>query len=120
MTTTRTYPSLEIFYGKDRRRAASREHDLGLWWRTEPAGPSYRAAWVENTGEIYLVQYEGVRGGGHVEVLGRRDSLDQVRDDLDGLETVCGDRNSVNWLRARFPGISQTTPRNGDDTPRRE
>ena len=114
-----TYPSLEIFY-KDGRRAASREHDLGLWWRTDPCGPSYRAAWVENTGEIYLVQYEGMRGGGHVEVLGRRDSLDQVRGELDGLERVCGARNSLSWLRARLPGTSQMTPRKRVDTEGRE
>jgi hypothetical protein len=123
MTTTLTYPSLSIFYGKDGRRAASREHDLGLWWRTGPCGPSFRAAWVEETGEIYLVQYEGVRGGGHVEVLGRRESLEQVRGELDGLERVVGEPGSVNWLRgrlSRFPGISQTAPRKRADTEGRE
>ena len=74
----RTYLSLGAFYGADRRRDASRERDYGLWWRGDgPHDPTYRAAWIEETGELYVMQYEGTPGGGRVDVLARfRDRLD--------------------------------------------
>jgi hypothetical protein len=31
--TMQTYLSLGAFYAADRRRATSRERDVGLWWR---------------------------------------------------------------------------------------
>ena len=49
-----TYPSLEAFYAGDRRRRSSRERDVGLWWRGR-GGATYRAAWVQATGEVYLL-----------------------------------------------------------------
>ena len=52
----RTYPALAGFYAADRRRKDSRELDLGLAWRERNGFPTFRAAWVADTGEVYLVQ----------------------------------------------------------------
>ena len=69
--TMQTYLSLGAFYAADRRRATSRERDVGLWWRAAgPLARTYRAAYVEATGELYVMQHEGMRGGGRVQVLG--------------------------------------------------
>ena len=50
------YRSLASFYAADRRRIDSRELDVGLWWREDADGPLHRAAWVSDTGELYLVR----------------------------------------------------------------
>jgi hypothetical protein len=43
--TMQTYLSLGAFYAADRRRATSRERDVGLWWRARgPLARTYRAA----------------------------------------------------------------------------
>ena len=52
------YRSLADFYRADRRRLESRERDVGLWWREAADGPLHRAAWVSDTGELYLVRWE--------------------------------------------------------------
>jgi len=98
-----TYLSLGAFYGADRRRGASRERDYGLWWRGEGLqDPTYRAAWIEETGELYVMQHEGTRGGGHVAVLARiNDRLDLERR-LAGWQEVCGERGSFRWLLDRI------------------
>ena len=97
-----TYPSLGAFYEADRRRAASRERDIGLWWRGDgPLSPTYRAAYVETTGEVYLMQHEGTLG--HVDVVGRFDSFDQVERLVAGWEDVCGELGSIRWLLKRVP-----------------
>jgi hypothetical protein len=99
-----TYLSLGSFYSADRRRALSRERDVGLWWRGDgPLSPTYRAAFVENTGELYLMQHEGTLGGGHVDVLGRFSSLAEVLRLVVGWEDVCGERGSIRWLLERVP-----------------
>ena len=99
------YISLGAFYAADRRRARSREHDLGLWWRSERSpGPTYRAAWVQETGEVYLMQHEGWRGGGHVEVLARERRLEDVLACLHGYDEVIDEPGSIKWLRERLEG----------------
>ena len=99
-----TYPSLGAFYIADRRRATSRERDLGLWWRGDgPHAPTFRAAYVEATGELYVMQHEGTAGGGQVEVLGRFRSFAELHRRMRGWEDVCGDAGSVDWLFARAP-----------------
>jgi hypothetical protein len=60
----RTYPSLAAFYSADERRIASRERDVGLWWREAVDGPLHRAAWVSDTGELYLVRLGPAEEGG--------------------------------------------------------
>ena len=65
----RTYLSLGAFYASDPARRASRERDVGLFWRSR-RGPTFRAAWVRDTGELYLFQHAlGGRGGGSVHLL---------------------------------------------------
>ena len=99
-----TYPSLGAFYVADRRRGTSRERDVGLWWRGQgPHSPTYRAAYVEATGELYLMQHEGTPGGGRVDVLGRFDSFAELHRLVDGWEEVCGEPGSIDWLLARVP-----------------
>src|SRR5205085_1969637 len=61
----RSYPSLADFYNGDPRRLASPERDVGLYWRDGAGEPLHRAAWVEDTGELYIVRAEnGEEGGG--------------------------------------------------------
>jgi hypothetical protein len=65
---TPTYRSVGAFVGERRQRLYSRERDMGLRWRDGTA--IYRAAWIEDTGELYLVQLGTPdEGGGHVELL---------------------------------------------------
>ena len=101
-TRAQRYPSLASFYNADPVRLASRERDVGLWWREAADGPFHRAAWVEQTGEIYLVRL-GPRGagGGGVEVLARVSDADRLERMLDGWRERCGEPRSLRWLRSR-------------------
>jgi hypothetical protein len=106
-THTHTHPygfqSLGAFYSVDRVRARSREQDLGLWWRAgQFGGPTYRAAWIEDTGEVYVMQHEGLRGGGHVEVIGFAESWEEVVSRVPAWELMCGELGSIHWLTSRF------------------
>jgi hypothetical protein len=107
------YESLARFYNADERRLRSREHDVGLWWRDAPDGPLHRAAWVSDTGELYLVRLgPAADGGGRVEVLAsvaRRELLERV---LAGWRERCGQPLSLTWLRAR---VSLTRRVSADD-----
>ena len=70
-----------------------------------PLGPlarTYRAAYVEATGELYVMQHEGMRGGGQVQVLGRFDSFAELHRLIAGWEDVCGEPGSIDWLTARL------------------
>jgi hypothetical protein len=95
-----TYPTLQRFYETDPRRATSPERDVGLWWR-DHHDASFRAAWVQNTGEIYMLAH-GVpeHRGGPITVLGHctAGGLDSL---LTGWRDVCGRRGSVDWLIER-------------------
>jgi hypothetical protein len=100
--TMQTYLSLGSFYSSDRRRATSRERDVGLWWRAHgPLARTYRAAYVEATGELYVMQHEGMPGGGRVQVLARMRSFAELHRLVAGWEDVCGDPGSIDWLMAR-------------------
>jgi hypothetical protein len=93
--TSPTYPSLDAFYAADARRRRSRERDIGLAWRAR-AGSSFRAAWVQETGEVYLCKHgEPDRGGGIVLVLPRRFEEEPA---FDGYRRVCGRPGSLAWL----------------------
>jgi hypothetical protein len=100
------YPSLADFYNADPDRLSSRELDVGLWWREESDGPLHRAAWVNETGELYLVRLGPIsQGGGTVEVLASvRDSaeLEQL---MAGWREHCGEPRSLSWLRERAGAI---------------
>jgi hypothetical protein len=95
------YPSLESFYRADRRRAASPERDVGLWWREEEGEPLHRAAWVRATGEVYLVRLGEPPAAGGVEVLGVARDAAELDAALGGWRERCGRVRSLRWLRTR-------------------
>ncbi|HEY0516917.1 MAG TPA: hypothetical protein VGD00_07325 [Solirubrobacteraceae bacterium] len=97
-----SYSSLAAFYESDPVRARSREHDIGLWWRQEPGDPLHRAAWVCDTGELYLVRLGAPeQGGGRVELLATAASPDELERLLEGWRERCGEPRSLAWLRGR-------------------
>jgi hypothetical protein len=96
------YSSLSSFYTADSRRIHSRELDVGLWWREDVRDPPYRAAWVSDTGELYLVRLgPPEQGGGEVEVLAIGIDRERLESVLDGWREQCGAPRSLTWLRAR-------------------
>lgn len=100
------YSSLTSFYTADSRRVASREHDVGLWWRETPQGPLHRAAWVSDTGELYLVRLgPPEQGGGQVEVLATIAEHERLEHVLEGWRERCGEPRSLTWLRERAARI---------------
>jgi hypothetical protein len=108
---SRTYLSLGAFYASAPARRGSRERDVGLFWRSR-SGPSFRAAWVRDTGELYLFQHAlGGRGGGSVHLLAPRMDEDELERRLAGWSDVCGGEGSLEWLLAR---VQQLPP---DDAP---
>lgn len=101
----RTYLSLGAFYASDPARRSSRERDVGLFWRSRH-GPSFRAAWVRETGEMYLFQHAlGGPGGGSVHLLAPTMEEHELDRRLAGWADVCGRRGSLEWLFARVQGL---------------
>ncbi|HEY2180669.1 MAG TPA: hypothetical protein VGH09_03255 [Solirubrobacteraceae bacterium] len=100
------YGSLAGFYTADARRARSRERDVGLWWRDDVGGPLHRAAWIAETGELYLVRLGPPdAGGGEVEVLAVIRDRASLERGLAGWRERCGERRSLRWLRARAASL---------------
>jgi hypothetical protein len=96
------YRSLASFYTSDPRRITSRELDVGLWWREGESGPLHRAAWVSDTGELYVVRLgPDAEGGGRVEVLATVEDQDRLESVLEGWREHCGGPRSLAWLRGR-------------------
>jgi hypothetical protein len=96
------YRSLTHFYTADARRVHSRERDVGLWWRERADGPLHRAAWVSDTGELYLVRLGPPdQGGGAVEVLATVSDHERLESVLEGWREQCGRPRSLAWLRQR-------------------
>jgi hypothetical protein len=96
------YESLARFYNADERRVRSRELDVGLWWREDVDGPLHRAAWISDTGELYLVRLgPAAEGGGRVEVLALVEDRELLERVLDGWRERCGEPLSLQWLRER-------------------
>ena len=105
----RTYPALAGFYAADRRRKDSRELDLGLAWRERNGFPTFRAAWVADTGEVYLVQHGPWPGGGQVTVLAEVADRRTLMHRLAGWREQVGRHGSLDWLRAKLDTTGQTT-----------
>ena len=100
----RTFGSIEAFYAADARRRRSRERDVGLMWRG-PADTTFRAAWVQETGEVYLAKHgHPAEGGGTVDVLARRFGLGELHAALRGYAEVCGRAGSLAWFLERTAG----------------
>ena len=103
-----SYCSLASFYADDPRRLPSRELDVGLWWREEADGPLHRAAWVSDTGELYLVRLGPLQeGGGEVEVLAVVAELERLESLLEGWREQCGGPRSLAWLRERTARLGE-------------
>lgn len=101
-STPARYRSLSDFYAADPRRVRSRELDVGLWWREDSDGPLHRAAWVSDTGELYLVRLgRSQDGGGEVEVLATVAERERLENVLEGWREQCGGARSLTWLRER-------------------
>lgn len=108
------YRSLASFYTADDRRIRSRERDVGLWWREGTEGPLHRAAWVSDTGELYLVRLGPADGGGgQVEVLATVRHSWQLEELLAGWRERCGEPHSLSWLRERA-ALSPSASEGGD------
>ena len=106
------YGSLASFYAADARRVGSRELDIGLWWRERADGPLHRAAWVSDTGELYLVRLGPLeQGGGEVEVLATVAEHVWLETLLEGWREQCGGPGSLRWLRERVQSRAErSTP----------
>ena len=101
---THSYPSLEAFYAGDWRRRHSRERDVGLLWR-DRGNAAFRAAWVQETGEVYLFAYGAPEeGGGTVDVFEQRFGLRELELTFAGYREVCGRPGSLFWLIDRAGG----------------
>jgi hypothetical protein len=102
------YRSLANFYTADPRRVSSREQDVGLWWRESSAGPLHRAAWVRDTGELYLVRLGPAEaGGGEVELLAVVEDHEHLESVLEGWREECGAPDSLRWLRERAARLGE-------------
>ena len=109
------YRSLSNFYMADQRRIDSREVDVGLWWREDAGGPLHRAAWIKDTGELYLVRLgapgdgDGVGAveGGDVEVLAVVEDRERLESILEGWREECGAPDSLAWLRERAARLGE-------------
>lgn len=104
-----TYPSLEAFYVGDERRRTSRERDVGLFWRGR-GGSTYRAAWVQATGELYVLEHGRPHcRGGFVRVVGRYGAR-ELEDTFAGWREQCGRARSLDWLLDRTQTSSASWP----------
>jgi hypothetical protein len=105
------YRSLSSFYLADPRRTGSYERDLGLWWKVGLHGPTYRAAWVRETGELYAERLGIAKEQGEVHVLGRAND-EQLEEALEGWADICPQPDSMTWLRHRAMSLARIeTPR---------
>jgi hypothetical protein len=77
---------------------------------TSYGSPTFRAAYVEATGEVYVMQHEGLPGGGRVEVVATRDGIDGVLAELAGMDEICGEPGSLWWLLDRLGDGARAEP----------
>jgi hypothetical protein len=104
-----SYASLVDFGKARRRRIASAERDFGLGWTD--GEKLYRAAWVAETGELYIVQLGAPdEGGGHVELLATDARVEDVERALSGWRLALQARRSLDWLRKRAARLRTAPP----------
>jgi hypothetical protein len=100
------FPSIAAFIRARDERLRSPERDLGLHWHD--GEDLYRAAWIRDTGEVYLVQLGSPEhGGGHVELIAEGLEIDQLESALAGwpVEQDRSDR-SLGWFRSRVRAVA--------------
>lgn len=102
-----TYRSVTAFIAERLLRLRSRERDVGTRWRDGDA--IYRAAWIEDTGELYLVQLgPAERGGGHVELLAAGIDGDELERAFAGwLVAQDSGERSLDWLGERVRRLAE-------------
>jgi hypothetical protein len=100
MPLTRTYPSLTAFYTEDARRRASPEWDFGTGWMTHAGAPRWRVSWIPATGEVYAACTRPIAEP--VELLAVVRDADELTRRLDGWGEVCGQPDSLDWVRRRL------------------
>jgi hypothetical protein len=111
----RTYISLSAFYAADQRRRDSRERDIGLWWRST-RGPTFRAAWIQDTGELYLFQHALTGpGSGTVHLVSRRFEAAELDALLGDWRERVGRPGSLEWL---LDAVMQPEPARTAEGPR--
>ena len=104
-----TYPSLDSFYAGDHRRRTSRERDVGLFWRGR-GGVTYRAAWVQATGELYVLEHGRPHcRGGFLRIVGRYGAR-ELEETFAGWRDECGRPLSLDWLLTRAQTSSASWP----------
>ncbi len=104
-----TYPSIADFVRADAGRLQSPERDLGLHWRD--CGSLYRAAWIEDTGEVYVVQLgPPEEGGGHVELLASGLAQAELETAVIGWREA-HEREELRWLRDRLDAVQSLLKR---------
>ncbi|MEA2322719.1 MAG: hypothetical protein QOD81_2569 [Solirubrobacteraceae bacterium] len=114
MRAVLTYPGVGAFYASDPARRRSPEIDFGGPWRTVAFGPTYRAAWLSSTGELFVVRLGSrASGGGTVEVLAHVPEIRVLAEMLSGWQRVCGSFDSIRWLRARIATAHPLKRRHG-------
>lgn len=102
-----SYQSIVAFIREDDRRMNSREYDIGLTWRDASTGHTYRAAWIEATGELFVVQCGTPDdGGGHVEVLVTGCDEERLSRVLPGWRELVGPMGSLDVLRRAVASAS--------------
>ena len=101
-----SYQSIVDFIREDDRRLRSREYDIGLSWRDSETGLTYRAAWIEETGELFVVQSGPPgEGGGHVEVLVTGCDEKRLSRVLPGWRELVGPMGSLDVLRQAVAAV---------------
>jgi hypothetical protein len=109
---------IEGFYDENEARRESAEHEFGDQW-TDAAGTNYELAWVEATGELYLMMEPEASitedafgdyttgqavGGLEVRVIATVSTIQELEERLTGWEEASEVPNSLAWLATRFPG----------------
>jgi hypothetical protein len=108
---------IEAFYEQNEARRESAEVEYGDEW-TDASGNRYELAWVEDTGELYLmvepdaVVTEDMFGDFlvsdepvaelQVMVVATIRSENDLEDRLSGWESQMGEENSLQWLHQRL------------------
>ena len=105
-TPSALYRTLQAFYDADPRRRRSPEADYGAHWRQHPWPGTWRVSYVRDTGEVYALHQDQ----GPLLILSwvapdpqeiYYATLDLI---LDGWPAVCGQRNSLDWVKESLDG----------------
>jgi hypothetical protein len=110
---TLSYASLTEFYAADPARRRSPEVYYGRPWRTVQFGPSFRAAWLPGTGELFLERLGPGEARGRVEILAHIPGAAAVAEMLSGWQDAVGTFDSIRWLRARVATAHPLKRRDG-------